>query len=155
MKTHLLGFAISVLLTATVGLAIAGERVDSGMESSGIVPPQLSYSVRPHPVEYAPGRAIEGYVTLEMRVGTDGLVKSVRVLYRTSNLAVNSAVRAAQEWKFAPALKAGKAVESTVVYSLPFGANLPLFANAEYPVQWHDSSGGESTPEDLQVTQAE
>ena len=97
--------------------------------------PQLVNAVRPEPVEYSPHRLIEGYVTLEIRVAVDGTVKGANVLYRTSPMAVSSAIQAVEQWKFEPATVKGKPVEAVVVYSLPFGNNLPVFANEDHPVK--------------------
>lgn len=101
-------------------------------ESDDVSLPVLIHSVRPEPVWYAPGRTIEGFVTLELKVGTQGVVESVQVLYRTSPLAVKSAVRAIEQWKFKPAKLDGEPVTAWVVYSLPFGNNLQIFANDNY-----------------------
>jgi TonB family protein len=108
--------------------------------------PILVSSVRPEPVEYSPGRLIEGFVTLEITVATDGSVKGAHILYRTSPMAVSSAVQAVEKWKFAPATLKGQPVESVIVYSLPFGSNLPIFANADYPTRLKATSldGGET-----------
>ena len=128
-------FKAMALLVVLVSAAIPAATLEN-IVADDYSAPVLLTSVRPEPVEYAPGRLVEGYVTLEIRVGIDGRVKSANVLYRTSATAVPSAVRAAEKWIFEPARWQGEPVESDVVYSLPFGRNLSIFANDEYPTRY-------------------
>lgn len=132
MKRSVLFVLLAVLAIATVGYAQAAqESVDQTATA-----PKLVKAVRPEPVEYSPGRLIEGFVTLEIRVATDGTVKGANILYRTSSWAVPSAIAAVEHWKFEPATVQGKPVEAVVVYSLPFGSNdLPIFAADNYPTR--------------------
>lgn len=124
--------ALSIFLLANFSIADD----DAGFEpaSQSYKAPKLEQSVNPEPVWYAPGKYVEGYVTLELKVGVSGDVEGVKVLYRTSSMAVNSAVQAVEQWKFSPATFHGEAVTSYVAYSLPFGfgSNLGIFANENY-----------------------
>jgi TonB family protein len=135
--------ALSIFLLASLGIAAD----DAGFQpnSQGYEAPVLKHSVRPEPVWYAPGKYVEGYVTLELRIGVDGDVEGVKVLYRTSPMAVNSAVQAVEEWKFQPASFNGEAVTSYVAYSLPFGfgSNLQIYANDNYVDRILDPSNGD------------
>ena len=137
----ILGSAIITLIM--LASSFAGTPVDRSQElPAGYMPPQLLVSVRPEPVEYAPGRLIEGFVTLEIRVGIDGIPKSANVLYKTSDYAVSHAIHAVEQWRFAPASLDGKLVDALVTYSLPFGQNLSIFANSEYPDRiWNPETG--------------
>ena len=137
----LFGTALITLIMMANSLAGTPENKAQG-KVDGYVPPQLLVSVRPEPVEYAPSRLIEGFVTLEIRVGIDGVPKSANVLYKTSNLAVSHAIHALEQWRFTPATLNGHMVEALVTYSLPFGQNLSIFANAEYPDKiWNPETG--------------
>jgi len=140
-STVILG-TLAMILVMTAG-ALAGSPENRSQKGpDGYTPPQLLVSVRPELIEYAPGRLIEGYVTLEIRVGSDGIVKSANVLYKTSSLAVASAIQAVAQWKFQPAMLNGRPLDALVAYSLPFGRNLAIFSNAEYPDRiWNPESG--------------
>lgn len=145
MKKTLTLITASVLVVAlTIGLAAAADEIKTfEPDSPAYVAPVLDYSVRPEHVYYTPSRRIEGYVTLDLKVGTSGNVEGVRVLYRTSKLAVKSAVRAVEKWKFKPAMLDGKPVTAYVAYSLPFGENLQIFANENYPDRVLDPVNGD------------
>ncbi|HEX7344369.1 MAG TPA: energy transducer TonB [bacterium] len=137
----ILGAAIVTLITVAGSLAGTPEN-GSQVLPNGYIAPQLLMNVRPEPVEYLPGRLIEGYVTLEIRVGQDGIVKSANVIYKTSSLAVASAIHAVAQWRFAPATLDGHPTDALVAYSLPFGQNLSIFANANYPDKiWNPNTG--------------
>ena len=134
--------ALLVTLIMAAG-TIAGTPANKSQEMpNDYIAPQLLMSVRPEPVEYLPGRLIEGYVTLEIRVGQDGIVKSANVIYKTSSLAVANAIHAVAQWRFAPATLNGRPTDALVAYSLPFGQNLSVFANANYPDKiWNPDTG--------------
>lgn len=135
---------LAILIAAPAGVSTSGEMVAMHQpESTSLTAPRLISCVRPDPVEYAPGRTVEGFVTLEIKVGLAGEVMSARVLYRTSYLAVRSAIRAVEEWNFTPGTLDGKPVITYVVYSLPFGRNLPIFADKNYPNRVLDPTTGE------------
>jgi TonB family protein len=134
MKLHKIIVIAAVLCVLPLKFASAEDpNLAFEATTTAYKPPVLVKSAVPKPVWYAPGRTIEGYVTLEIKVGEDGNIKAVRVLYRTSVLAVKSAVRALDQWKFEPATLNGKPVTSWVAYSLPFGNNLQIFVNDNYP----------------------
>ena len=140
-STAIVGALIMALMLTASALAGSPENRSQQMPD-GYLPPQLLVSVRPEPVEYAPGRIIEGFVTLEIRVGIDGVPKSANVLYKTSDYAVNHAIQAVEQWRFAPASLDGQLVDALVTYSLPFGQNLSIFANSEYPDRvWNPETG--------------
>lgn len=135
---------LALLIAVLAGVSTSGEMGAMYQpESSSFKAPKLISYVRPDPVEYAPGRTIEGFVTLEIKVGLAGEVMSARVLHRTSYLAVRSAIRAVEKWNFTPGSFEGKPVISYVVYSLPFGRNLPIFADKNYPNRVLDPATGE------------
>ncbi len=94
--------------------------------------PKLIKQVKPERYFYTGSREVEGYVTLELTVNTEGVVESARVIYKTSNLAVNNAIDAVAEWEFTPAKLDGMPVRSLVCYSLPFGRNLEILEDRKY-----------------------
>lgn len=134
MKKTLVWIIAFVLSAALVVVVTEAQENSATFESSSIayIPPILKSSVRPEAVYYAPGRYVEGYVTLELKVGSSGKVEGVKVLYRTSALAVKSAVAAVENWTFKPALLDGIPGTAFIAYSVPFGYNLPIFANENY-----------------------
>ena len=142
IKAIIIASALSIVLIASAVSAKIPETVFE-VNSESYAAPILVESVCPEPVWYAPGRTVEGYVTLELKVGTSGTVESVRVLYRTSPLAVKSAVRAVENWKFKPAIFDGEPVTVWVAYSLPFGNNLQVFANDNYAHRILNPTNGE------------
>ncbi len=94
--------------------------------------PVLIEQVDAQRVFYAPGREVEGFVTLEMLVDEVGDVEKVRVTYRTSKLAVANAVEAAELWQFEPATLDNTPVKAWVSYNIAFGPDLENFADASY-----------------------
>lgn len=145
MKKKLLWIAAFIISAALV--VVVTEARENGdiyeISSTAYVPPVLKESVRPEPVSYAPGRYVEGFVTLELKIGPSGKVEGVTVLYRTSALAVKSAVGAVEKWTFEPATLHGEPVTSYVAYSVPFGNNLPIFANKNYADRILDPVNGD------------
>jgi periplasmic protein TonB len=74
-------------------------------------PCHLTYRVEPaYPVE-AQRRRMEGAVKIHLTIGTDGAVRSVKLISGTPLLAV-AALDAAQYWRYMPALLNGEPVET-------------------------------------------
>ncbi|TKJ39769.1 hypothetical protein CEE37_10860 [candidate division LCP-89 bacterium B3_LCP] len=134
MKKTIFWITIFILSTAVMVVITEAGNTDATFEpaSATYIPPTLETSVKPEPVSYAPGRYIEGYVTVEIKVGASGDVEGVKVLYRTSKLAVKSAIRAIEQWHFKPAILNDEPIGVYVAYSVPFGNNLQIFANDNY-----------------------
>lgn len=145
MKKTLFWIIIFVLSTAVMVVITEAREAENTFEatSAAYAPPILEHSILPEPVYYAPGRYVEGYVTVELKVGPDGSVEGVTVLYRTSQLAVKSAVSAIEKWTFKPATLNGQPVTAYVAYSVPFGRNLQIFANENYPDRILDPVSGD------------
>ena len=126
----------AVLMMAAVGFAeedfdtIPASEIDAHFTSAKVVE-----TVRPERVFYTRSREIEGYVTLELTVDTNGDVESAKVLYKTSQLAINNAINAVSQWKFEPGTLNGQAVRSTVAFSLPFGRDLEILEDEKYNEQ--------------------
>ncbi len=115
-------------------LAMAGDRVAVDLKELTCTyeAAKAARTVKPERVYYAPGREVEGYVTLELTVDDQGMVENARVLFKTSNLAVQNAVDAVSKWVFEPATLDGKPVSSRVAYSLPFGPDLEILQADDY-----------------------
>ena len=64
---------------------------------------------------------LEGFVRLEVLIGTDGSTKNVKVLEsRPGNLFVRNAIRAVQRWKFKPKIVDGTPIERWAVTTIEF-----------------------------------
>ena len=87
---------------------------------AGIAPPQLLREVRANYTDDARRRAIEGDVVLEIVVKRDGSVGQVRVLHSLGGGLEQKAVEAVRQWKFAPAMRYGAAVDVVVEASVGF-----------------------------------
>jgi TonB family protein len=91
--------------------------------------PTLSpYDVAPRPVSMirpdyplaARDAGVEGVVTVRMQVDSRGLVERVFVVSSTMTLFERPTLEALRRWRFTPARKAGRAVESSITFSLAF-----------------------------------
>jgi protein TonB len=66
-------------------------------------------------------RGEQGVVVLELAVGTDGRVVTARVARSSGFLALDDAARrAAQEWRFRPALLEGQPTLATIQTAVQF-----------------------------------
>lgn len=66
-------------------------------------------------------RGEQGVVMLELAIGTDGRVITVRVSRSSGSLLLDEAARrAAQEWRFRPAMIEGQPTLATVQTSVQF-----------------------------------
>jgi TonB family protein len=65
-------------------------------------------------------KGIEGKVLLELVIGSNGSVQSVKVLSSPSTLLTAAAETAVRKTAFVPAMKDGKKVEATVVLPVMF-----------------------------------
>ncbi len=145
MKKTIFWLIIFVVSTAVMVVITEARETENTYEatSAAYVPPIPETTVLPEPVYYAPGKYVEGYVTVELKVGHEGNVQGVTVLYRTSQLAVKSAVSAIEKWTFEPATLDGQPVTAYVAYSVPFGRNLQIFANKNYSDRILDPVSGD------------
>lgn len=145
MKKTVFWIIIFVLSAAVMVVVTEARETENTFEtnSAAYVPPTLENSILPEPVYYTPDRYVEGYVTVELKVGPEGNVEGVTVLYRTSQLAVKSAITAIEKWTFKPATLSGQPVTAYVAYSVPFGRNLQIFANENYADRILDPVSGD------------
>jgi TonB family protein len=99
-----------------------GDSPDVRPPAPGVTPPRVLRDVRPTYTARAMRAKIQGNVELAALVGTDGLVKDVRI---TKSLDPefgldDEAIKAARAWRFEPALLDGKPVAETVTLVLSF-----------------------------------
>ncbi|MGH9685572.1 MAG: TonB family protein [Candidatus Acidiferrales bacterium] len=79
----------------------------------------LIHRVEPEYPEIAKQQGISGTVILEATIGMDGAVSAVRVI-SGPKLLIRAAQNAVRQWRYAPTLLDGKAIETTVQISLVF-----------------------------------
>jgi protein TonB len=87
---------------------------------SGIEPPRLLREVRPTYTEDARRLGIEGDVTLEVTVASDGRVSAVRVVRGLGAGLDQRAAEAVRQWRFSPARRRGTPVAVIVDVSVAF-----------------------------------
>jgi len=85
-------------------------------------PPRIVYKVDPQLSEEAMKKQKngQGIVLLSLTVGTDGLPKNVKVESGLGPGLDENAIQAVEKWKFEPALKDGKPVETPIHVEVDF-----------------------------------
>ena len=87
---------------------------------SGITPPTLVYKVEPEFSEEARRAKYQGTVLLRVEIGADGRPRDM-VVVETPGLGLDGkALEAVAQWRFHPAMRAGKAVATTAMIELHF-----------------------------------
>lgn len=102
--------------------SIVGDVSQTVMNEDAVdVPPRPSSRVQPEYPARARASAITGFVTLSLRVGSDGTVQDVRVLEaQPSGVFEAAAMDAIKQWRFEPAMYQGGAVAVRVRQTLRF-----------------------------------
>ncbi len=90
-----------------------------------IRPPKKIRDVVPQYPPALKGSGIDGTVTLDARVGTDGSLKDIRVVDSPHPLLADAAVTAVREWRYTPTLLNCVPVEPAVTTRVTFGAMPP------------------------------
>jgi TonB family protein len=134
---------VLTLVVALPALATAQEQLRVG---GTIAEPKKIRDVKPAYPPVAQQAGVEGVVILEAIVGTDGAVRSARVL-RGQPLLDEAAIGAVQQWRYTPTLLNGVPVEVvmtvTVNFSLSGGAaTVPAYAGNDMT-----RLGGQVTPQ--------
>jgi len=88
---------------------------------SGVTPPRLLHEERPHYTEQARQLGVTGNVLLEIIVLSDGSVGDVKILRRLGAGLDEQAASAVRQWRFAPAIRFGVAVDVVVEVAVEFG----------------------------------
>ena len=84
------------------------------------VPPKVLEGMRPHYPDLEADRREKGYVVIICTVGVDGKASDFAVKLMTSPAFAYEAVRAIQQWRWAPALKDGHPVAQKVRVPMHF-----------------------------------
>jgi TonB family protein len=100
----------------------AAERVGAVRPEAGngVTPPKLLKSPTPRYTPEAMRAKIQGVVTLEVLIGTDGKVQDARVLQTPSPLLNQPAIDAARRWEFTPTVVNGEPKPIVVMLHLDF-----------------------------------
>jgi TonB family protein len=85
----------------------------------GVTPPRLLHQVRPERGD-APGFRLKGKVVITLVVTSAGQPSRLKVIESIDNDVDQSALRAVEQWRFAPARKDGKAVAVRVTVEISF-----------------------------------
>lgn len=87
---------------------------------SDIQPPRLLRDVKPDYTDDARRRGVQGEVELEIVIGRDGRVRSVRITRSLDRGLDQQAVDAVRRWQFAPATRRGQPVDIVVEVAVEF-----------------------------------
>jgi TonB family protein len=93
---------------------------DENEASTGLTAPVLTERAEPHYPEAARKAGLGAVVGLELTVGSDGSVKSVRVVRSGGREFDDEALEAARKLRFRPATRDGQPIESTVMFDQQF-----------------------------------
>ena len=85
----------------------------------GVTPPRLVHQVRPDRGD-TPGFRLKGKVVIALVVTSAGQPSKLKVIESIDNDVDQSALRAVEQWRFAPARKEGKAVAVRVTVEISF-----------------------------------
>ncbi len=81
---------------------------------------QILFHPSPQYTQEAKQLRIQGEVVLEVRFGADGTIQVIRVVHGLGHGLDQQAIRAAEQTKFKPAMKDGKAVDMTTYFRIDF-----------------------------------
>ena len=87
------------------------------------MPPKHVKLVRPQYPQTKRDAGIAGAVTLEGRIGTDGLLKDLRVLTPADTDFANAALEAVRQWQFTPTRLDGVPMEVQIRVTANFVAS--------------------------------
>ncbi len=82
--------------------------------------PKALYNPKPTYPKALRQEGITGDVKVQFIVNTAGEVQDIKVISSDNELFTKEAIKVLQQWKFAPALKNGQAIDSRVQFSVPF-----------------------------------
>jgi TonB family protein len=81
--------------------AVAGARQEEGVSTSRLIDSRLIHRVEPQYPAEALARKVQGLVTLEVQIGTEGAVHNIAVVDGNPMLA-EAAVEAVRQWRYRP-----------------------------------------------------
>lgn len=105
----------SVPIGTTIPVSLPKPPTPTGVLRRG----DLIHRVEPEYPEVAREQGISGTVTLEATIGKDGVVRQIRPVSGPKML-VPAAINAVRQWRYAPTLLDGKAIEMQIQISLEF-----------------------------------
>jgi len=116
------GGGSSFLNNVAPSAAPEADRQPPVMVTANMTPPKLIQQVNPEYPTLAKKAGVEGTVLLRLVIGTDGRVQKAEVLTvlppKSKGIGLeDEAIKAVMQWKFSPALSAGKPVK--VYYNVP------------------------------------
>jgi TonB family protein len=92
-----------------------------GPDTGEVTPPKLVSKVTPSYPEQARKAGIDGVVLLEVRVGTDGVVRDLKPLRSEPMGLTEAAIKAVSQWRYEPARdKDGKVVPVVMTVTISF-----------------------------------
>ena len=98
----------------------AAEQAGAVRPGNGITPPKATRSALPRYTREAMDAKVQGVVTLEILIGTDGKVTDARVLRTASPLLNQPAIDAARRWEFTPTVVNGEPKPVVLMVELDF-----------------------------------
>ena len=98
----------------------AAEQAGAVRPGNGITPPKATRSATPRYTREAMDAKVQGVVTLEILIGTDGKVTDARVLRTASPLLNQPAIEAARRWEFTPTVLNGEPKPVVLMLELDF-----------------------------------
>jgi TonB family protein len=118
------GRAVLLATAATILIVVplaALDTLPAGLARSGSASPTvIQYTTPPLYSDAARARGVEGFVTVEARIGTDGTVKRLHVVKRLGYGLDENALLAVRDWRFLPAMRDGMAVEAITQIDVEF-----------------------------------
>jgi TonB family protein len=90
------------------------------LTAAAIAPRVVRYTTPPLYSDEARQREIEGIVTIEAQIGTDGRATNLRVRRGLGFGLDENALLAVRDWRFAPGARDGRAVDSTTLVDVEF-----------------------------------
>ena len=98
----------------------AAEQAGAVRPGNGITPPKPTRSATPRYTREAMDAKVQGLVTVEILIGTDGKVKDARVLQTASPLLNQPAIEAARRWEVTPTIVNGEPKPIVLMLQLDF-----------------------------------
>jgi TonB family protein len=120
---------VTVVFLACLGIPLAAMRAPAPLASSDSPATGADSTAQAHVVQYttpplysdeALRQKIEGTVRVEAQVGVDGRVSNLRILNALGFGLDQNALLAVRDWRFAPAVREGKPVDSTMEIDVEF-----------------------------------
>jgi TonB family protein len=106
--------------SGTSGAAVAPAKPGAGEAPGAVTPPNLLHFVEARYPEQATKAGLEGTVVLQLDIDAEGKVSGATVVNPAGHGFDEAAVEAARQFRFVPAVRAGKPVPSRILYRYSF-----------------------------------